>query len=152
MSSQILVQVLTRGFGFSTPTFVVFIPICMNWLWMDRIMIFWFVLSLKSLIAAISQSSVPLALVEPNRGCGILLLVPRVWLCMLGMDSAPTGRTSYSVLAMNPVCFAFAVGSTISMFIPFTVTHVMTVHFMTLSMTLLLGYSQLMIKQSCLCW
>ena len=60
---------------------------------------FWFVLSLKSLIAAISQSSVSLALVAPNRGCGTLLLVPRVWLWMLGKDCAPSGRASWSVLA-----------------------------------------------------
>ena len=33
-------------------------------------MIFWFVLSLKSLMAAISLSSIPLALVAPNRGYG----------------------------------------------------------------------------------
>ena len=46
----------------------VFMPIWMNFLSLDRIMMFWFVLSLKSLIAAISQSSVSLALVAPNRG------------------------------------------------------------------------------------
>ena len=41
--------------------------------------------------AAISHSSVSLALVAPNRGCGTPLLVPRVWLFMLGKDSAPSG-------------------------------------------------------------
>ena len=29
---------------------------------------------------------------------------------MLGKDSAPSGRASWSVLAMNPVCFIFEVG------------------------------------------
>ena len=80
---------------------------------------FWFVPSLKSLIAAISQSSVSLALVAPNTDCRTLLLVHRVWLCMLGKDSAPSGRASYSapsgraswsVLATNPECFVFVVG------------------------------------------
>ena len=84
-------------------------PIWMNWLWLDQIMMFWFVLSLKSLIAAISQSSVSLALVAPNRGCGTLFPVRRVWLIMLGKDSAPSGRASWSVLFMNPVCFVIAV-------------------------------------------
>ena len=47
----------------------------------------------------------------PNRGCGTpLLLVPRVWLFMIGEDSAPSGRASWSVLAMNPVYFVFTVG------------------------------------------
>ena len=64
---SILVQVLTRGLGFSIPTFVVFMPIWKSRMWLDRIMMFWFVLSLKSLFAAISQSSVSLALVAPNR-------------------------------------------------------------------------------------
>ena len=74
MSNQILVQVLTVGSGFSFPTFVVFMPILRLWLQLGRIMIFWFVLSPKSLIATISQSFVSLALVtlteavEP--GCG----------------------------------------------------------------------------------
>ena len=66
-------------------------------------MMFWFVMSLKSLIVAISQSSLSLALVATNKGCGTPLLVPRVWLIMLGKDSAPSGRASWSVLAMNPV-------------------------------------------------
>ena len=37
-------------------------------------MMFWFVLSLKSLISAISQSSVSPGLVAPNRDCGNLLM------------------------------------------------------------------------------
>ena len=73
-------------------------------------MMFWFVLSVKSLIAAFSQSPVSLALVASNRGCGTPLLVARVLLFMLGKDSAPSGRASWSVLATNPVCFVFAVG------------------------------------------
>ena len=32
-----------------------------------------------------------------------------VWLCMLGKDSAPSDRPSWSVLAINLVCFVFAV-------------------------------------------
>ena len=67
LSNQIPVQVL-RGFGSSIPIFVVFMPIWTSWQWLDRSMMFWFVLSLKYLIAAISQSSVSLALVAPNRG------------------------------------------------------------------------------------
>ena len=50
-----------------------------------------------------------LALVAPNRGCGTPLLVPRICLFMLGKDSAPSSRASWSVVAMNPVCFVFAV-------------------------------------------
>ena len=73
-------------------------------------MMFWFVLSLKSLIAAISQSFAALALVAPNRGCGTPHLVPRGWLILLGKDSAPSGRASWSVLATSLVCFVFAVG------------------------------------------
>ena len=45
---------------------VVFMPILMSWLWLDQIKMFWFVSSLKSLIAAISQSSVSLDLLAPN--------------------------------------------------------------------------------------
>ena len=71
---------------------------------------FWFVLSLKSLIVAISQHFVSLALVAPNRGRGTLHMVPRVWLFMLGKDSVPSGRASLSVLATSLVCFVFAVG------------------------------------------
>ena len=70
---------------------------------------FWFMLSLKSPIAAISQSSVSLALVAHNRGCGTPHLVPSVWLFMLGKDSAPSGRASWSVLATSLVCFVFVV-------------------------------------------
>ena len=66
--SQIQAQILIGGFGYSILIFVVFMPIWTSWLWLDRIMRFWFVASLKSLIAAISQSSVSLALVAPNTG------------------------------------------------------------------------------------
>ena len=48
-----------------------------GWLWRDQIMMFWFVLSLQSLIAAISQSCISVALVSPNRGCRAPLLVSR---------------------------------------------------------------------------
>ena len=69
VSSQIYIgQVLIGGFGSSILIFVVFMPIWTSWLWLDRIMMFWFLLSLKSLIAAIFPSSVSLALVVPNRG------------------------------------------------------------------------------------
>ena len=110
MSSQIRVQVLTTGFEFSIPTLVVFMPIWMSWLWLDLIMMFWFVFSLKSMIAAISQSSVSLALVAPNRGCRIPLLVSRILFFILVEDSAPSGRASWIILAMNHVCFVFSVG------------------------------------------
>ena len=60
------VQVLTSVFRSSIPTFVVFMPIWESWLWLDLIMMFWFVLSLKSLIAAVSQSSLFLVLVAPT--------------------------------------------------------------------------------------
>ena len=36
------------GFGSSNLIFVVFMPIRTSWLWLDRIMLFWLVLSLKS--------------------------------------------------------------------------------------------------------
>ena len=70
-------------------------------------MMFWFVLSPKSLIKAISQPSHPWLWLPPI-DCGTPLLVPRVWLFMLGKDSSPSSRASWSVLAMNPVCFVFA--------------------------------------------
>ena len=63
ISSQIQGLVLIGGFESSILTFMVFMP---SWLWLNRIMMFWFVLSLKSLIAAISNSFVSLALVAPN--------------------------------------------------------------------------------------
>ena len=85
-----------------------FMPNWTSWLWLDLIMMFWFVLSLMSLIAAISQSSVSLALVAHNRRTP--LLVPSVWLFMLGKDSAPSSRASWNVLAMNPACFVFSIG------------------------------------------
>ena len=59
ISSQIQVQVLTRDFGSSIPTFVVFMSIWTSRLWLDRIMMFLFVLSLKSLIAEISELRTP---------------------------------------------------------------------------------------------
>ena len=62
------------------------------------------------MIAVISQSSLSLTLVDPNRGCGTPLLVPTGWLFMLAKDSAPSGRAVNSALAMNSVFFAFAVG------------------------------------------
>ena len=110
-SIQIQVNVLIGGYGSSILIFVVFMIIWTSWLYLvDRIMMFWFAQSLKSLIAAISQISISLALVAPNGGYGTPLLVPMLWLFMLGKDSAPSGRASWSVLAMNPVCFVFAVG------------------------------------------
>ena len=75
-----------------------------SWLWVDRIMIFWFVLSLTSLITDISKSSVSLPLVAPKRCRGTPHLVPRIWLFILGKDSAPSGRASWSVLATRLVC------------------------------------------------
>ena len=80
ISRQIQVQVVIGEFGSSILIFVIFMPIWTSWLWLDPIIMFWFVLSLKSLIAAISQSPVSLALVAPNRGWGTPHLVPRVWL------------------------------------------------------------------------
>ena len=50
----------------STEIFVVYMPIWTSWVFLDRVMLFWFVLSLKSPIAAISQSSVSLALLRPT--------------------------------------------------------------------------------------
>ena len=70
----------------------------------------WFLLSLKSLIATISQSYVSLDLVVHSRGFRTPLLVPQKWHFLLGKDSIPSGRASWSVLVMNPVCFVFAVG------------------------------------------
>ena len=37
---------------------------------------------------------------------------------MLGKDSAPSGRASWSVLATSLVCFIFAIGETFFMFVP----------------------------------
>ena len=48
----------------------------MSWLWMDRIVMFWFVLSLKSVIAAISQNSVSLALVAPSEAAELYYWCP----------------------------------------------------------------------------
>ena len=57
--SEVQVLILTGGFGSYIPIFVVFVPIWPNCLWQNRNIIFWFVLSLKSLIAVISQSLYP---------------------------------------------------------------------------------------------
>ena len=48
--------------------------------------------------------------------------LPRVWLFILGKDSAPSGGVRWIVLAMSLVCFVFAVGYINFMFMPFTVT------------------------------
>ena len=71
----------------------------------------------------------------------------RVWLFTLGKYSAPSGRGSWSVLATSLVCFVFAIGYLIFMFMPFTVTQGTMVHFMSPSLTLWLGCNQLMIRQ-----
>ena len=110
ISSKVQFLVLIGGFGSFILIFVVFMPIWTSWLLLDRVMVFWFVLGLKSLIAAVSQSSVSLALVASNRGWGTPHLVPRVSLFMLGKYSASSGRASWSVLATSLVCFVFAVG------------------------------------------
>ena len=115
------VQILTRGFGSSTPTFVVIMPI-----WM----------SLKSLIANISQSSISLDLFAPKRVCGTPLLVPREWLVVLGKDSAPSVKSSWCVLDMNPGCFVCEVGQTMFMFMSFTVTQGTMVQCMSVSLIL----------------
>ena len=107
LSSQILVRVLINVSGFSIPTFVngfhdnldeLAVPgsdydvlACAESTDSDR--------------RHISELCIH-GLVVPNSGCGILLLVPRVWLCMLGKDSAPSGKASLSVLAMNPLCIS----------------------------------------------
>ena len=65
-SNHIHVQVRIGGFKSSVPIFVAFVRIWTNLLWLDRVMMFWFMLSLKSLIYPISQSSVSMALVAPK--------------------------------------------------------------------------------------
>ena len=60
ISSQIQVQDLIGGLGSSILIFVDFMPIWTSWLWLNRIMVFWFLRSLKCLIAAVSQSSTSL--------------------------------------------------------------------------------------------
>ena len=100
-----------RGFGSSIIIFVVVMTILTSWLWLDRIMMFWFV-PIKKVSGRRHLSDllyVSLALIAPNRGLPSAHLVPRVWLFMLGNDSAPTGRASWSVLAKTLVCFVFAV-------------------------------------------
>ena len=59
MSSQILVQVLTRGFGFSIPKFVVFMKNLDELAVAESDYDVLVCASLKSLIAAISQSLYP---------------------------------------------------------------------------------------------
>ena len=43
--------------------------------------------------------------------------MPRVWLVMLGKDSVPSGRASWSVLVTSLVCFVFAGGKIFFMFV-----------------------------------
>ena len=62
-------------------------PNLAGWLWLDQIMMIWFVLSLKYLIAAISQSCISVALVSPNRGCRTPILVS--WYGSLCKGSVP---------------------------------------------------------------
>ena len=77
-------------------------------------MMFWFVLSLIKVSDCrhLSQLRIPV-FGCPNRGCGTLLTVPRVWLFVFGKDSAPSGRKNWSVLAMNSV---FRICSRINIF------------------------------------
>ena len=69
---------------------------------LDRIMMFWFDLD-------------RIQLRIPGFGCPqerprTPHLVLRFWLFMLGKNSAPSGRASFSVLATCLLCFVFAVG------------------------------------------
>ena len=61
----------------------------------------------------LSDLCIPGAWLPPNRGSGTLLLVERVWLCILGNDSAPSCRASWSVLATSLV---FRICSRINIF------------------------------------
>ena len=75
-------------------------------------MMFWFVLSLQSLIAVIFSELRILGF-----GCPQLRLrnstpgaLGMAMYYMLGKDPAASGRASWSILAMNPVCFVFVQG------------------------------------------
>ena len=50
-----------------------------------------------------SQSSISLDLGAPNRGYRTSLMVPWLWLFMIGKDSAPSGTASWSVRVLNPM-------------------------------------------------
>ena len=75
-------------------------------------MVFCFVLSLKSLIAAISQRSVSLALVAPTEAAELHTWCPGY--CSIyvreGSDSTQSVSIICSVIAMSLVCFEFAIG------------------------------------------
>ena len=61
LSSQILVQVLTRSFSSKPwrPAFMLCMPIWTSLLWLDRIMMFWFLRSLKSDRRHLSELHIP---------------------------------------------------------------------------------------------
>ena len=85
-------QVLTRGFGSSIPTFVGFMPIWMSWLWLDRIIMFLFVLSKKvSDRRHLSELCTP-GFGRPQQRLRKSTPGARVWLLMLEKDSAPSER------------------------------------------------------------
>ena len=113
--SQILVRVFTEELCFHMPIFAVFVQTWINWLVLDRNMMCLFVLSPKSLNAAISLRSVSLAMVALNRGGRNPNLVPMVWFFISWQDSAHSGSASWSFF-QRMLCFRFAVGKTIFAF------------------------------------
>ena len=109
ISSQIQVQVLTGWFGSSILIFVVLMPIWTSRLWQDRILMFWILLSLKSVIAAISQSSLSLALVALNEAEEYHTWCPGYgsW-CFLPAEMEPV-LASASVFVTNPHKFSICI-------------------------------------------
>ena len=97
-------QVLTRGFGSSIPTFVGFMPIWMSWLLLDRIIMFSFVLSKKvSDRRHLSELCTP-GFGRPQQRLRKSTPGARVWLFMLEKDSAPSERARERERAIHSCC------------------------------------------------
>ena len=131
ISSKIPVQVLIGGFGSSIPTFVVFMPIWTSWLGLDRIMMCWFVLSLKSDPRHLTELRIPgfgcpqqrMRISTPGAQ-GMALYVREVFRSFLQSKLECSCQES----CVFRICSR--------MFMPFTVAHGTMVHFMTVSLTL----------------
>ena len=94
----ILVRVLTGGFRSTMPIFSVVMPIWTSWQWLDRIIMFWLVLSLKSPVAVLSQSSVSLGLIAVLSQSSVLLGLVTV----LSQSSVSLGLVTVSRGWRNP--------------------------------------------------
>ena len=143
ISSHFHFQVLIGWFGSSILIFVVFVPIWTSWLWLYPIMMFWFVLTPKSLIAAISQSSVSLSqqrLSNSTPGAQGMALYVR--------EGFRSFRPRKLECSCHESCVFRICNRIYNFYVYASYCHPgHNVHFMIPSLTLWLGCNQLMIRQ-----